>query len=125
MIIDTNALSAFADGNADAVGEIDRASLLAIPVIVLGEYRFGIAQSRRKADYERWLTETLSRATVLDVGLETSARYAEIRLELKGAGTPLPTNDTWIAALCRQHGLPLLSRDKHFDSVAGVRRLSW
>lgn len=125
MIVDTNALSAFADGDADAVEQIDRATLLAIPVIVLGEYRFGIAQSRRKEEYEQWLTETLSRTTVLDVSQETSARYAEVRLELKGAGTPLPTNDTWIAALCRQHGLPLLSRDTHFDAVAGIRRISW
>jgi tRNA(fMet)-specific endonuclease VapC len=45
--------------------------------------------------------------------------------ELKRAGTPIPTNDLWIAALCRQHDLPLLSRDRHFDRVPGLRRIAW
>jgi predicted nucleic acid-binding protein len=44
---------------------------------------------------------------------------------LRQAGKPIPTNDLWIAALCRQHGLPLLSRDRHFDVVSGVQRLEW
>jgi tRNA(fMet)-specific endonuclease VapC len=35
-----------------------------------------------------------------------------------------PLNDVWIAALCRQHGLPLLSRDRHFDVVPGIKRLN-
>jgi predicted nucleic acid-binding protein len=62
---------------------------------------------------------------VLDVNEETAFHYAEIRVELKAAGTPLPTNDTWIAALSRQYRLPVLSRDKHFDLVRGLQRLSW
>jgi len=62
---------------------------------------------------------------VLDVGEVTSAQYAELRLELKRAGTPIPTNDLWIAALCRQHAWPILSRDRHFDLVKGVMRVSW
>lgn len=52
-------------------------------------------------------------------------KYAEVRSELKKAGTPIPANDGWIAALCRQHDLPLLSQDKHFDSVKGLRRVDW
>jgi tRNA(fMet)-specific endonuclease VapC len=48
-----------------------------------------------------------------------------VRVELKSAGTPIPSNDVWIAALCRQHRLPLLSRDRHFDGVPGIRRLAW
>jgi tRNA(fMet)-specific endonuclease VapC len=125
VIVDTNALSAIAEGQLRAVAQLGRAQRLAIPVIVLGEYRFGIAQSRRKTEYERWLTETLTGYTVLEVGEETSLRYADIRVELKRAGTPIPANDTWIAALCRQHALPLMSQDKHFDFVTGIHRLGW
>lgn len=44
---------------------------------------------------------------------------------LKRAGQPIPGNDVWIAALGRQHALPILSLDRHFDLVAGVRRISW
>jgi predicted nucleic acid-binding protein len=62
---------------------------------------------------------------VLEIVEETTLHYAEIRAELKGAGTPLPANDVWIGALCRQHALAILSRDGHFDSVRGVERVDW
>ena len=51
--------------------------------------------------------------------------HSSIRTELKKAGTPIPSNDVWIAALCRQHSLPLVSRDRHFDCVAGIKRVEW
>jgi predicted nucleic acid-binding protein len=125
VILDTNALSAFADGIEAVVKQIARARTLAVPVIVLGEYRFAFMQSRRKADYERWLAKFLSSCRVLDVGAETAMRYAELRGELKIAGTPIPANDAWIAALCRQHSLSILSQDHHFDLVNGVHRQGW
>lgn len=49
----------------------------------------------------------------------------EISLELKGKGKPIPTNDLWIAALCRPHSMPLVSRDRLFDWVAGSKRVGW
>jgi predicted nucleic acid-binding protein len=50
---------------------------------------------------------------------------ADMSLELRQAGRPIPANDIWIAALCRQHELPLLSRDRHFDTVSGIQPLEW
>jgi tRNA(fMet)-specific endonuclease VapC len=125
LILDTNALSAIADGERGATEELGRANDVALPVIVAGEYRFGILQSRRRREYEDWLAEMLSACRVLMVTEETAQHYAELRLELKTAGTPLPSNDVWIAALARQHGLPVLSRDAHFDAVRGLRRIVW
>lgn len=125
MILDTNALSAVADGAPGVVAEFSRATRIAIPVIVVGEYRFGIAQSRRKNEYERWLEEMLAACRVLEVSEDTAKHYAAIRIELKRAGTPMPSNDVWIAALSRQHALPVLSRDEHFDLIKGLRRRSW
>jgi predicted nucleic acid-binding protein len=125
VILDTNALSAVADGEPQAVAQIARARVIAVPVIVLGEYRFGFAQSRRRADYERWLAEFLFPCQVLEVSADTAVLYAEVRCELKREGTPIPANDAWIAALCRQHALPILSRDGHFDLVKAIRRLTW
>jgi predicted nucleic acid-binding protein len=104
---------------------VARADRLAVPVIALGEYRFGISQSRYRATYERWLQDWIAAVTVLDIDEQTSHSYAAILLELKKRGKPIPTNDLWIAALCRQHALPLLSRDTHFDLVAGLRRIHW
>ena len=125
MILDTNALSAAADNDAAVIALLARADQVAIPVIVLGEYRYGIAQSRNRASYATWLKGLLHDCLVLDINEPTTQYYAEIIVELKRKGTPIPTNDIWIAALCRQHGLPLLSRDRHFDSVAGNKRIGW
>ena len=125
LILDTNALSAAADHDPSALEIVARAARLAVPVIVLGEYRLGIAQSRHRATYENWLREWVSSVTVLDIDDETSRSYAVIGLELKKKGKPIPSNDLWIAALCRQHSLSLLSRDRHFDLVPGLRRIGW
>ena len=125
MILDTNALSAFIDGD-DALGRVLRVQpRAAIPVIVLGEFRYGIAQSRHRKTYEAWLTANLSRFDILDVTEETAKAYASVRSQLKRSGDPIPANDAWIAALAVQYRLPILSRDHHFDAVAGVERQAW
>jgi tRNA(fMet)-specific endonuclease VapC len=125
VILDTNALSAYADGAPRVVQQIDTADELHIPVIVLGEYRFGIATSRHQREYEAWLTRGRAFWNLLPVVEETAIQYAQIRQQLKKAGAPLPANHVWIAALALQHDLPVLSRDTHFDSVPGLTRLSW
>ncbi|MGH9529586.1 MAG: type II toxin-antitoxin system VapC family toxin [Terriglobales bacterium] len=125
MILDTNALSAAADDDPSIITLLARADQIAIPVIALGEYRYGIAQSRHRASYAEWLNGLLRDCLVLDANEPTTRHYAEITLELKRKGTPIPTNDIWIAALCRQHSLPLLSRDRHFDLVPGIKRIGW
>jgi tRNA(fMet)-specific endonuclease VapC len=125
LILDTNALSAYLDSTPEAVDLVSGARELAIPVIVAGEFVFGAAQSRHREAYERSLQRMLERCTVLDIGIETARHYASIRLELKSAGKPIPANDVWIAALSRQHAIPVMSRDSHFDFVGGLRRLTW
>lgn len=125
MILDTNALSAFAEGVASVVERLAAASELHVPIIVLGEYRFGIATSRRRREYEAWLTRGRAYWNLLPLIEETATHYASIRRELKTAGAPLPANDVWIAALARQHDLPILSRDTHFDVVSNIKRLDW
>ena len=125
MILDTNALSAIAQGEPGATNIFARARQVAIPVIVLGEYRFGITHSRHKREYERWLEEMVSVCRMLEINEETALWYAGLRVQLKQAGTPIPSNDAWIGALCRQHALPLMSRDRHFDLIQGLQRVDW
>ena len=125
MILDTNALSAFVDGDA-AVGEIlRRQARAAIPVIVLGEFRYGIAESRRRSAYEAWLNSHLPHFDILAVTDETAVSYATLRVALRRSGRPIPANDAWIAALALQHRLPVLSRDQHFDVVPQLERIDW
>ena len=125
MILDTNGLSALAEGELRLEPILRKATQIAVPVIVLGEYRYGIQQSRERQRYEHWLVEYLPNFRVLNVDEQTTTSYAVVRGELKRAGTPIPSNDVWIAALCRQHSLPVLSRDRHFDLVPGLRRIDW
>jgi len=125
MILDTNGLSALAEGELRLEPILRKATQIAVPVIVLGEYRYGIQQSRERQRYEHWLVEYLQKFRVLDMDEQTTTSYAAVRGELKRAGTPIPSNDVWIAALCRQHSLPVLSRDRHFDFVPGLRRIDW
>lgn len=125
MILDTNALSAFVDGDAGVGGILRRQARAAIPVIVLGEFRYGITGSRHRSTYEAWLDSRLSAFEVLDVTDETAIAYAALRIGLKRTGRPIPANDAWIAALALQHGLPVLSRDRHFDAVPGLERAGW
>lgn len=125
MILDTNALSAVANNEAAAVCLFSQAATIELPVITLGEYRFGIAHSRRCNEYEKWLGELIAVTRVLPVDDDTTGHYARVRAELKKAGRPIPSNDLWIAALSRQHRLPLMSRDQHFDDISGFKRIGW
>jgi len=125
LIVDTNALSAFIEGDAAAGELLRQQSRVCIPVIVLGEYRYGIAGSRHRAIYEQWLDLRTPHFDVLHVTDDTAVTYAEIRVILKQQGTPIPANDVWIAALARQLRLPVLSRDRHFDGIPGVNRQAW
>jgi tRNA(fMet)-specific endonuclease VapC len=125
MILDTNALSAFVDG-APAVGaRLATEARVAIPVIVLGEFRYGIHNSRQRHAYEEWLDEFLPEFEILTVDQGTTLAYAQVRVSLRVSGRPIPANDAWIAALALQHQLPVLSRDQHFDAVPGLRREMW
>mgnify|MGYP001580187878 CR=1 FL=1 len=125
MILDTNALSAFAEGDQRARESIAASSGPCLPVIVLGEYRFGLMSTRDRDRRVAWLLELTRHWTVLEILAETSIRYAEIRQHLKEQATPIPSNDAWIAALARQHGLPVLSNDTHFDAVPGIQRIGF
>ena len=125
MILDTNALSAWAEGFSAVFAPLRSARRLILPSIALGEYYFGIRQSRHRRRYEEWLAGYLPTIEIAVVTAATAANYADVRLELKQAGNPIPQNDVWIAALARQHSLPVLSNDRHFDAVPGLERIAF
>jgi len=125
MILDTNGLSAWWLNEATFIRHIEHADRVCVPVPALAEFRFGILKSRFKEKMTTWLEDALATTTVLVADDATTCRYAEIRLQLTSAGTPIPMNDLWIAAIVRQHKMPLLSCDVHFDHVAGLTRIGW
>jgi tRNA(fMet)-specific endonuclease VapC len=125
LILDTNALSAAAEEDPGVVEILAGAEDVALPFVVIGEYRYGIARSRHSSRYRQWLDNLIEDCRVLDLTDETTHHYAAIGVELRQAGKSIPVNDLWIAALCRQHRLPILSRDHHFDAVSALRRIRW
>lgn len=117
--MDTNALSAWLDGDEELNLKLSLATSVWLSPIVLGEYRFGIKGSRHKDRYESELVGLEKDLPILLIDASTSESYAEIRCGLQKAGQPIPWHDVWIAAQAKQHDFKLVSRDKHFDHVAG------
>ena len=125
MILDTNAVSALFAGDsslAEALANDDRHHL---PVIVIGEYRYGLARSRDRSRLGRLLDMLIHESLVLTIDVGTAAHYATLREELRQGGRPIPENDVWIAALSRQHDLPVITRDDHFDQIIDLQRIRW
>lgn len=125
MILDTNAVSALLAGDEALSAVLGSEPRHHLPVIVLGEYRYGLLRSQRRASLETLLDFLAAESFVLAVDEPTSRAYAAVREELRQAGTPIPENDVWIAALARRHSLPVVSRDGHFEAVAGLERRGW
>ncbi|GDX11385.1 hypothetical protein LBMAG57_31570 [Verrucomicrobiota bacterium] len=125
MIFDTNALSAFLLADRALLAVVPVSVVIRLPVIVLGEYRFGLLKSRERVKLGRLLDEFQKVVEALPVDEMTVHPYAEIREQLHKAVRPIPQNDTWIAALAVQHQLPILTKDRHFETIAGVRCVSW
>ncbi len=100
MILDTNALSAFIDGEPQIGAILGSQHSAAIPVIVLGEFRYGIMGSRHRKAYEEWLKAHLRHFDLLTITAETTVPYAALRAALKRLGRPIPANDAWIAVPC-------------------------
>lgn len=125
MILDTNAISALLADDEALHARIAAEPKLYLPVIAIGEFRFGLLGSRLRELLSEKFAGLIGSSKVLDVTEATTSHYAELRQALKFAGTPIPANDLWIAASARQHALPILSRDAHFDNVPGIERLAW
>lgn len=125
MILDTNALSAWAEGDRMFEPVLRSATHLILPAVVIGEFHFGIRLSKHYQRYADWLETNLSSVEVMAIDQHVAMLYGAVRLELKRAGTPIPVNDVWIAAIARYLRVPVISRDSHFDAVSGITRVSW
>jgi tRNA(fMet)-specific endonuclease VapC len=125
LILDTNAVSAWSDGEEELLDAMAGAGPVMLPVIAIGEYRYGLKLSTQRTEREAWLRRVIDTVHVLPVTRATAGAYADIRSQLHRKGRSIPTNDAWIAALALEHRLPVLSRDAHFDVVDGVERVSW
>lgn len=122
LIIDTNAYSGFLQGASGAVQVLRAAHEIHLPLIVLAELLAGFAAGTRTQKNRDELRQFMNspRVHLLNPDEKTAHHYADVYAALRNIGAPIPTNDLWIAALARQHRLPLFSFDAHFAAVPGL-----
>ena len=122
LLLDTSAYAAFMRGDGEAVHVLREADEIYLNAIVLGEMLAGFMGGGRQDKNEKELTRFLEspRVNLIDVNESTAERYAVIFTTLREAGTPIPTNDLWIAASAMQYGLRLLTLDSHFTRVPQI-----
>ena len=124
LALDTNTYRSFMEGSKPTVELVRAAAEIFLPVPVLAELRFCFLKGTRGRANEAQLLKFLDspRARSLHCDEQTSHFYAEVKLQLAQAGTPIPINDVWIAALVLQHGLILHTHDSDFDRIPQVPR---
>ena len=124
VALDTNRYVDLCKGVEETVSLLEEAEAVVLPFVVLAELRAGFAFGRRPADNERTLRRFLSKAgvQVLYADESTTHHYASVYRQLRRQGTPIPTNDMWVAALVLQHNLALQARDRHFEHLPQLLR---
>ena len=122
MLIDTNIYSRALKGDQSVVNTLRKQAEIGFSVISVGEllsgFKGGSKESENKSELEDFLDSP--RVVIYSVDDETADFYSEVLHNLRTAGTPIPTNDIWIAAIAFQHGLKLFSTDVHFEWVKGL-----
>ncbi len=123
--LDTSAYSRFKSGEPRVTDLIESAEWLGLPAAALGELWLGFLGGRKLEANERELAEFLAHPVVHSLPLdeEVARLFGEIALDLRRQGSPLPTNDVWIAAAAARHGATVLTFDPHFEAIGRVGSL--
>jgi predicted nucleic acid-binding protein len=125
FVIDTNVISRYFDGDKSVKDSVEQYSEVVIPAMVIAEleggYRNGNRYAKNSVVLNNFLSKSWVRIVVLDRNI--AAIYGELYVYLRKNGTPIPTNDIWIAAVAIAEGLPLLTLDSDFDNLPQVRRV--
>lgn len=122
LILDTSAYSSFLRGNGEIRKYLQSAERIFVNAVILGELLAGFIMGKSEEKNRTLLQDFLSspRVEILDIDQETAERYAVIIGYLRRRGTPIPTNDLWIAASAMRYGLRVLTTDGHFLKVPHI-----
>jgi len=122
FMLDTSAYVGFKCNDVEVVEIIVKAELILFSPIVLGELTFGFRNGTRFKENMEGLNSFLDHDAVelVYIGKITTDRYSRIAAQLKQEGTPIPTNDIWLAAQTIEHGAELITSDQHFEKVNGL-----
>jgi predicted nucleic acid-binding protein len=125
MILDTCALIELEKGNPGLLSAARKVSVLTLSRVAIAEFRCGIPQAKAHAKARAFIDQLEPLCNLLNLTDATVRHYADIWNELRIAGIPIPTNDIWIAASAREHQLPVLTRDRHFEKIKGLKVVGW
>ena len=122
VCIDTNAYSDFMRGDAHVAEILETADEIYVPSVVIGELTYGFLLGKKLDENESVLNDFLTQdgVKVLQITKGIAERYGYVKASLKVNGTFIPENDVWIAAAALETGARLVTKDKHFDYVAGL-----
>ena len=122
ILLDTSGYVGFKRGTEEVVDSITSSDAVLFSPVVLGELMFGFRNGNRFKENMDELNKFLEHKVVeiIHIGKTTSDRYSRITLYLKRQGTPIPSNDIWIAAQAIEHGVELITLDRHFENIAGL-----
>ena len=125
LAIDTNRYRDFCENDPVALDSVQTADRLLLPFVSLAELRAGFLCGIKARENEQVLTRFLNRprVSVLYPSEHTVRHYAQLFYQLRRQGTPIPTNDIWIAALVLENDLVLFSRDSHFEHLPQLPRV--
>lgn len=124
-LLDTSAVIPFLKKDAALRQKFQDADTLYLPLTVLGELYCGVHLSANPAKTRTDIANFLNGVVLLLPDAATADHYGQIRAALAKAGTPIPENDIWIAAFAKEYQLSLVTRDSHFDLIAGLTVLKW
>ena len=125
FLLDTNIVSAWLQGDTAIADNIDKATAVYIPIIVIGELYYGASFSAQVQKNTENVKKITSRYQILSIDEETTVMYGKIKASLRKKGKPIPENDIWIAAIAMQFNLSLVTRDKHFTEIKGMLLEAW
>ncbi len=117
ILLDTNVVIALLNRDSAITNGLTDFDEVYLPSIVVGELFLGAMRSHRVEDNISRVESFCRDCAVLNVNASTGRQYGEVKSRLMKAGRPIPDNDVWIAAISLQHAIPLLTRDRHFQSV--------
>ena len=125
ILLDTNIVNELFKGNEAIIANLEDRDMVDIPYVVLGELFLGAYRSTNLKKHKSEISSFLKRCNVIGADAKTSYTYGMIKAELLEKGKPIPENDIWIAAVAKQYGYTLVTRDKHFNEVNGLRVVNW
>jgi tRNA(fMet)-specific endonuclease VapC len=125
VLLDSSIVVRFLRSDHAVVSRFPAGARVRMSSIVIGEVLYGALLASRSREETQKVAQFAARCEILPVDAATGQQYAQVKHALRLKGRPIPDNDIWIAAQALQHGLTLVSRDRHFRDVDGLRIEEW